>query len=406
MKMVRKGGGFAAPKPELFGGPKKPALGPFFLWSNTVRTAMIAEMREKSAKEGTPFKVTELCAYMALKYKDVGDELKAELKAKSEIVKAKWTEEMEAWKKTPEYQKYLTQKTNTKEKGDLKKARAGVMDAGMPKKPATAFMLFINSRREAITADLKAKNAFKIQDVSIIGSKEWQQLSAEKKAPLEEEAKVLREQYAKDIEAFKQTDAYKEFETQTQKIKAVKVNEKATIKANNKAAAVAVKAAKKVYIVNKPINMTEGLDLASTVIRSIEANEKLETVEEASEEGGNLRVKCVAPKDKVLGFVSIKEGETEYLTIQPEKKPRKPRVTKKKGAEAEGSEAEGDEDTKESGEEQPVKKERKKREPKAKVEGEPTAKKPRAMKTATNAAEKVPTEVVLETKDAPMEEAA
>lgn len=403
--MVRRGAGFAPPKPESFGGPKKPALGAYFTWCDTVRTQMIAEMREKCAKEGTPFKITEVTGFMASKYKEISEELKAELKAKSDVVKAKWTEETEAWKKTPEYQKYLTQKSNTKEKGDLKKAKAGVMDAGMPKKPASAFMLYINSRREAITADLKAKNAYKIQEISVIGSKEWQVLPAEKKAVLEEEAKALREQYHKDIEAFKLTDAYKTFAQQTDKIKAVKESEKATLKANNKAAA---KAAKKIYIVNKPVNMTQELVLASTVIRSIESNEKIQTVEEPTEEGENLRVKCVALKDKVEGFVSIKEGETEYLTAQPEKKPRKPRVTKK-DAGAEASEAEGDEDTKES-EEQPVKKERKKREPKAKVEGEPTAKKPRAMKTATNAAEgeeaPVTTEVVVDPKDAPMEQAA
>jgi len=376
--MVRRGGGFAPPKPENFGGPKKPALGAYFTWCDTVRGSIMAELKEKCAKEGTPFKVTEVAAAMAVKYKEVSEEEKEKLKAQSEIVKAKWTEQMEAWKKTPEYQKYLNQKSTTKEKGDMKKARAGVKDAGMPKKPASAFMLYLNSRRDAITADLRAKNAFKIQEISIIGSKEWKELSAEKRAPLEEEAKALKEQYDKDLAAFKLTDAYKTFEKQTDKIKAVKAGEKASLKK-------AAKAMKKIYIVNKPVKMTEELGLDSTIVRSLEAHEKLESMEEASEEGENLRIKCTAVKDKAEGFVSIKEGDTDYLTMQAEKKPRKPRVSKKKGADSSEAE-EGDEETKESEEEQP-KKERKKRELKTNTDGEPAAKKLRAMKASANATE-------------------
>jgi len=400
--MVRRGGGFAPPKPESFGGPKKPALGAYFVWCDTVRAAIIAEMKEKCAKEGVPFKVTEVTGHMAAKYKEISEEEKEKFKAQSEIVKAKWTEEMEAWKKTPDYQKYLQQKSATKEKSEMKKATAGVKDAGMPKKPPSAFMLYLNSRREAITADLKAKGTFKIQEISVIGSKEWKELSAEQKLPLDVEAKTLKEQYEKDLAAFKLTDAYKTFEQQTDKIKAVKAGEKASLKN-------AAKALQKVYIVTKSVNMTEELDVKSTVIRSLEVKEKIKCLEAVSEEGENLRVKCVAKKDKAEGFVSIKEGETEFLTLQPERKPTKPRASKKKdttegsGPEGEG-EGEGDEDTKESEEEQ-AQDESKKREPKAKVDGEPAAKKPRAMKAVKAPSdEQAPTEEV--EKDAPMEEVA
>jgi len=393
VKLVRRGGGFAPPKPEAFNGPKKPALGAYFTWCETVRGGIIAEMKEKCAKEGTPFKVTEVASQMAAKYKEVSEEEKEKFKAKSEVVKAKWMEEMEAWKKTPEYQKYLTQKSTAKEKGQLKKARAGVKDAGMPKRPASAYWLYLSSRRDAISADLKAKNAFKIQDISIIGSKEWAELSAEQKAPLEEQAKALKEQYEKDLAAFKLTDAYKEFEKQTDKIKAVKAGEKAMrVKAE--------KALRKVYIVSDTVNMTEGLDVSSTVIRSLEKKEKLKTVEAPSEHGDALRIKCVAQKDKAEGYVSIREGESNYLTLKPEAKPRKPKASKKKDAEAEeedddeedededeegdeDEEEEGDEEDEEEEEDEQPKKEGKKRGPKPKVDGEPAAKKPRAMKAAS-----------------------
>jgi len=372
VKMVRKGGGFAPPKPESFGGPKKPALTAYFIWCETVRANIIAELKEKCAKEGVPFKVTDVAGIMGSKYKEISEEEKEKFRAQGEVVKAKWNEEMEAWKKTPEYQQYLQQKSATKEKGDMKKAKANVKNAGMPKKPPTAFMLYLHSRRDAITADLRAKNMYKIQEISVIGSKEWKELSAAQKAPLDEEAKVLKEQYEKDLAAFKLTDAYKAFEQQTDKIKAVKAGEKANIRK-------LAKAVQNIYIVRKSVNMTDELDVNSTVITPLQAREKLKSLETPSEDAcGNIRIKCLAMKDKAEGFVSIREGETEFLTLQPERKPRKPKVSKKKATEVGGAEGEGEEDTNESEEEEQPQKESKKREPEANLDGEPAGKKPRA----------------------------
>lgn len=269
--------GIAPPKAEAFGGPKKPALGAYFVWCKTVRAGITSELKAKHEKAGTGLRVTEVVAKLAELYKEVSEEKKAEFKAQSEIIRAKWNEEMEAWKKTPDYDSYVKKKVNAKEQSKLKKAKKKSMEG------------------------------------------------------MEEEGSMPQEPPSV------------------------------------------------IYVAKQPIKMTQELDLESTIIRSIEVKEKLKAVEEPSDDGENSRIKCVAVKDKAEGFVSIKEGETEYLI---RKKPRKQRVTKKK---VEVSEGEGDEDTKESEKpaEKPVKKERKKRERKEKPEGEQAAKvakKPRAMK--------------------------
>lgn len=84
------------------------------------------------------------------------------------------------------------------------------------KRPGSSYFLFSDDMRAATMEKLKAEAAaknesFKVASVAKAIGEQWKALDAAKKAEYEAKAKALKEQYEKDLAAWKETDSYKEY---------------------------------------------------------------------------------------------------------------------------------------------------------------------------------------------------
>lgn len=101
----------------------------------------------------------------------------------------------------------------------------------------SSYFLFSNERRIALTAEAKAANPDGKTDItksSKIISAEWKAIDPEVKKGYEERAKAAKVKYLQDMEAYKQTDNYKEFAKKFAAWKEQEAEEKASGKNKKK----------------------------------------------------------------------------------------------------------------------------------------------------------------------------
>ncbi|ETO25247.1 hypothetical protein RFI_11891 [Reticulomyxa filosa] len=89
-------------------------------------------------------------------------------------------------------------------------------DPNAPKKPQSAYFLFINDRRPKLKETHPDK---KVTEMSKLLGAEWKDLSADKKKKWEEKAETLKAEYQKKLEAYKKTDSYKKYQDELKKQK-------------------------------------------------------------------------------------------------------------------------------------------------------------------------------------------
>lgn len=204
--MVRKG----TPKPEQFGGPAKP-LSAFALWMNIHKDTEMVNCKKILASQGKPYSFFAFNTYMhtAFKTKCLGDE-KVRLDTMVKQQKDMYKTQFAAWQATPQFQDFKKAQASYKKTKEVKKAKK---TSGMPKKPPSAYFLYLAAVRDQITTKLKQTHgaAFKNPMVAAEASKMWNVCTPEQKKPFEIEAQRQKAQHKHDLEEYKKTEAYKQF---------------------------------------------------------------------------------------------------------------------------------------------------------------------------------------------------
>merc|ERR1712117_298520 len=94
------------------------------------------------------------------------------------------------------------------EKADAKREKEGgkrrkrTKDPNAPKKPQTAYWLWMSENREALTKELGTKD---VAAVGKLAGERWTALDAKLKVPFEKKAKDLKEAYDKALKEYKAT---------------------------------------------------------------------------------------------------------------------------------------------------------------------------------------------------------
>merc|ERR1712023_65500 len=125
-----------------------------------------------------------------------------------------WRKEMEAYKQTDAYKNFQEAKQNKKNK-DKKKVLKKLKDKNAPKRPLSAYFLYLQSVRDQVHEELSTKS------LALVGKKcgeMWAALNEESKKSFQDKAAALKVQYEKDLAEYKQTDNYKQFMEQKQRL--------------------------------------------------------------------------------------------------------------------------------------------------------------------------------------------
>jgi len=200
------------PKAKDFGGPKS-SLTPYFLFGNAVRPDVTNEIKKEAAAAGKPFQITAVGTRIAEMWKKLPEEKKTSYEEEAKVIKAKYVEDTAVWKASPEYQKFLDAQRVFKRGQVVKNLKNAAMDKGMPKKPKTAYMIFADEHRGAITADLKAKGEkVAIPVLAKVIATKWRETTTEQQQPYFDKANALRAEYTEAYKKFQETDEGKEFE--------------------------------------------------------------------------------------------------------------------------------------------------------------------------------------------------
>eukprot|EP00397_Hematodinium_sp_SG-2012_P028994 GEMP01030588.1.p1 GENE.GEMP01030588.1~~GEMP01030588.1.p1 ORF type:complete len:295 (+),score=72.95 GEMP01030588.1:46-930(+) len=214
--MVRRLG--PRPKPTDFNAPQQPPSG-YFAFSNIIRDKTVADLKAECAANGTPFKITEVGLKLAEQWKVYPDEKKAELNVIYVKEKEKYKVDLEEWKKTEDFKKYLQAKLQFDSKKDTAAARKDMFAAGAPKKVTSAYFLFATEHRNKLLAQWRAVG--KKADVKELGQlcgDAWRELPAESRQPYNERFQLAKVDYAEKQAEFEKTEAYQRYETAKNKV--------------------------------------------------------------------------------------------------------------------------------------------------------------------------------------------
>lgn len=128
---------------------------------------------------------------------------------------------------TEDKSKDMSQPDNSKPKTPKAKKRKKPKDSTAPRQPLSGYIRYLNDRREAVRA---ANPAQSFAEITKILANEWSNLPVDKKRQYLDAAEQDKERYTREYEAYKQTEAYKQF-TQQQNEKKVKENKEKEEKA-------------------------------------------------------------------------------------------------------------------------------------------------------------------------------
>jgi len=196
-------------KPKDPNAPKRPQSS-YFVFSNK---------RRKEMKETNPDKkLTEISKMIAAEWKLLDDAAKKPYEQEAKVLKEKYETDSKKYKETSQYREFQKKlKTwkapegNGKSKGKKTdgKREKKLKDVNAPKKPQSAYFLFAGDRRPKLRATHPDK---KITELAKLLGAEWKGMSEAEKKPWDERAKKVKEQYEKDVETYRQSDQYREFQ--------------------------------------------------------------------------------------------------------------------------------------------------------------------------------------------------
>lgn len=185
---------------------KKPAT-PYIMWCKEHWTEI--------KKENPEAEFTEVASILGAKWKKLTPEEKKPYEEKYQVEKEVYSKivgnqkrENEAMKLLEEEQKqktamelleqYLQFREEAEKEGDHKKKKKE-KDPLKPKRPESAYFLFLSERRAALIAENKS-----VVEIAKITGEEWKNMTEKQKARYEKMAKKKNEKYTQDMEVYKQ----------------------------------------------------------------------------------------------------------------------------------------------------------------------------------------------------------
>lgn len=200
-----------AKRPRDEHAPKRPQSS-YFLYSNHRRKQLKTENPEK--------KITEISKMIAAEWSKMSDADKKPYEKDAQELKVKYDRDVQEYKGTKNYKEFQEELKKWKSDGNGSSKRKTKTkrpkDQNAPKKPQSAYFLFINERRPL----LKEKHSDKkVTEISKLLGAEWKEMTSAKKKPWEDKAKELKEEYNKRMETYKKSDNYKKFQEQLKQSK-------------------------------------------------------------------------------------------------------------------------------------------------------------------------------------------
>jgi len=161
--------------------PKRPGSS-YMLW--------LAENRASIAKSVGDASVTAIAKAAGEQWGELDAKKKASFEKQASAAKAKYLEEMEAFKAKGGVPVFRKEKKVKK-----------VVDPNRPKRPSTAYFLWLSDNRKAIAKSLG--DSAGVTQIASEAGKRWKALSGAEKAPLQTKADKLMQEYKKAISAYK-----------------------------------------------------------------------------------------------------------------------------------------------------------------------------------------------------------
>lgn len=186
-----------------FGGPSRPKSG-YFLFSDEKRPSVM----DKIKSSGQVFNVRLVGSTLGDMWKALSDAEKEPYNKKATELKAQYEKDLEAFKNSDAYKKYVHDDALHRKKKADKKAVVAAKESGMPKKPLSGYMLFqMDVRDECV----KEAGTGSVKVLGPIVKTKWDALGDEKKAEYNEKYVVNKKKYEEDYAAWLETDAGKIF---------------------------------------------------------------------------------------------------------------------------------------------------------------------------------------------------
>lgn len=179
--------------------PKRPTSA-YFAWAADNRDKVIKTMP-------VGYSVGELGKAQGLAWKKVDEETKKKYQEEYEKKAETYKKLMNAYKQTTDYANFEKQKKEHKVQAVQKtKFRK---DENAPKRPMTAYFLWMADNRATVAAKHVGEPAKVI--TKELGQM-WKSVSDEDKKPYEEKAKAAKEEHAKALAKYKESEEYKTYQ--------------------------------------------------------------------------------------------------------------------------------------------------------------------------------------------------
>jgi len=167
----------------------------------------LSENREALTKEAGSNSGPAVGKVAGAKWKGMSEAAKAPYEKKAEAAKAKFEKDLAAFVAAGGVAgKRRADKAEAKREKEGKRRRT--TDPNKPKRPASAYWLWLGENREALAAEVSKKGAkMDVTAVSKAGGAKWQALSSKAKEPFEKRAAELKKKYEKEMEEYKKNNA-------------------------------------------------------------------------------------------------------------------------------------------------------------------------------------------------------
>jgi len=163
----------------------------------------LAESRAALTKEAGSNNGTAVGKVAGAKWKSMTAAQKAPHEKKASALKAQFEKDVEAFKAAGGVMgKRRAEKADAKKEKAGKRARKAAKDPNQPKKPQTAYWLWLGENRAALT---KEAGGGSVTAVAKVAGEKWKALPEKVKAPFEKKAAELRKAYDKAMEEYKKT---------------------------------------------------------------------------------------------------------------------------------------------------------------------------------------------------------
>merc|ERR1719330_293165 len=163
----------------------------------------LSENREAIQKEMGTKNIGVIGKQGGERWKKLSEQQKAPYEKKAKDAKAAYESALEKFKAGGGVVgKRRQEKADAKREKEGGKRRKREKDPNAPKKPQTAYWMWMNDNRDALTKELGTKD---VTAVGKLAGERWRALDAKLKAPFEKKAKDLKDAYDKALKEYKAT---------------------------------------------------------------------------------------------------------------------------------------------------------------------------------------------------------